>query len=50
MDVENIKYAQTIYHRLFNKSYRLMDRSINILLKEFNFSEEKVKIYFFFIT
>lgn len=44
MDVENIKHAQTIYHRLYNKSYRLMDRSIEILFKEFNFSEEKVKI------
>lgn len=44
MDVENIKYAQTIYHRLYNKSYRLMDRSIDILLKEFNFTEEKVKV------
>lgn len=44
MDVENIRNAQTIYHRLYNKSYRLMDRSIDILLKEFNFTEEKVKI------
>lgn len=40
--MENIKYAQTIYHRLCNKSYRLMDRSIDILLNELNFTEEKV--------
>lgn len=44
MDLEKIKYAQTIYHRLHNKSFRLMDRSIDILLHKFNFSEEKVKI------
>jgi len=44
MNIENLKYAQAIYHRLFNKSYRLMDRSIDILLNEFNFTEEKVNI------
>ncbi|CAI6377570.1 unnamed protein product [Macrosiphum euphorbiae] len=49
MDVENIKYAQTIYHRLYNKSYRLMDRSIDILLKEFNFSEEKIRRHSYLI-
>ncbi|XP_022183216.1 transcription termination factor 5, mitochondrial isoform X1 [Myzus persicae] len=49
MDVENIKYAQTIYHRLYNKSYRLMDRSIDILLKELNFTEEKIRRHSYLI-
>lgn len=43
MDVENIKHAQAIYNRLLNKSFRLMEKSIDILLNEFNFNEEKVK-------
>lgn len=44
MDLEKITYAQRVYHRLCNKSFRLFEKSIDILLNEFNFSEEKVKI------
>lgn len=43
MDLENIKQAQIIYHRLHNKSFRLVEKSINLMLKEFNFSKEMVK-------
>ncbi|XP_026821443.1 transcription termination factor 5, mitochondrial isoform X2 [Rhopalosiphum maidis] len=49
MNIENLKYAQAIYHRLFNKSYRLMDRSIDILLNEFNFTEEKIRRHSYLI-
>lgn len=43
MNIENIKLAQAIYNRLLNKSFRLMEKSIDILLNEFNFKEQKVE-------
>lgn len=43
MDLENIKQAQIIYHRLHNKSFRLVEKSINLMLNKFNFSKEKVR-------
>lgn len=42
MDCQNIKYAQQVYHRLYNKSFRLVEKSIYLLLNECNFSKEKV--------
>ncbi|XP_025192303.1 transcription termination factor 5, mitochondrial [Melanaphis sacchari] len=49
MNVEHLKHAQTVYHRLYNKSYRLMDKSIDILLNEFNFTEEKIRRHSYLI-
>lgn len=42
MNLEKIHYAQSIYHRLHNKSFRRTEETIDILLNIFNFSEEKV--------
>lgn len=47
MDLDRVTYAQTVYHRLSNKSFRLMDRAIDILLNEIHFSEERVNIFNF---
>lgn len=47
MDLNNFKSVQSIYHRLQNKSFRLVEKSIDILLNELNFSEEKVIGYIF---
>lgn len=49
MNLEKIQYAQSIYHRLSNKSIRLTEETIDILLNEFNFSEEKVNGLIFLI-
>jgi len=42
MDVEDFKRAQIIYHRLSNKSFRLMEKSIDIMLNQLHFTEDKV--------
>lgn len=47
IDSDNLNYAKTVYYRLSNKSYRLVERTIDILLNTFNFSREKVIIYLF---
>lgn len=47
MDLERVKYAQTVYCRLSNKSFRLMERTMDILLNELHFSEERVNIFNF---
>lgn len=44
MDLESVIYAQKIYHRFCNKSFRLMERTLDILLNDFNFTEERVNI------
>lgn len=49
MDFQNLNQAQTVYHRLKNKSFRLMEKSIDILLQELQFSEEKVNYSTLFI-
>lgn len=43
MNSENLERSQVIYHRLHNKSFRIVEKSINIMLDKFNFTEEKVK-------
>lgn len=45
MDLESAIYAQTVYSRLSNKSFRLMNRTIDVLLNEINFTEERVIIF-----
>jgi len=42
MDLENVKHVQKVYHRLMNKSFRLMERSIDIMFQQLDFNEEKV--------
>jgi hypothetical protein len=47
MNLQKIQYAQSIYHRLHNKSFRRTEETIDILLNEFNFSEDKVNGFIF---
>lgn len=42
MNDEDIVRAQKTYKRLFNKSFRLTEQSIDIMINELNFSKEKV--------
>lgn len=42
MDLENVKHVQKVYHRLTNKSFRLVERSIDIMFQQLDFNEEKV--------
>jgi len=42
MDMESISSAQANYCRLHNKSFRLVEKSIDTMLHKFNFSKEKV--------
>lgn len=42
MDDEDIVRAQKIYKRLYNKSFRLTEQSIDIMMHELNFSKYKV--------
>lgn len=48
MDLENLEHAKTIYLRLSNKSFRLVERSIDIMMQQLDFSEERVIYNFFF--
>lgn len=49
MNSENIQNAINIYKRFNNKSFRLVERSIDILQHELNFSDEMVKLKIFFV-
>lgn len=44
IDSKDLNCAKAIYYRLSNKSYRLVERTIDILLNTFNFSQERVII------
>lgn len=44
MDSDHVISAQKTYSRLYNKSFRLSEKSIDILLHELNFSKDKVII------
>ncbi|VVC45080.1 Hypothetical protein CINCED_3A022223 [Cinara cedri] len=43
MDSGHVVSAQKIYNRLYNKSFRLTEKSIDIMLYELNFSKDKLK-------
>ncbi|XP_025407538.1 transcription termination factor 5, mitochondrial isoform X2 [Sipha flava] len=49
MNLQKIQYAQSIYHRLHNKSFRRTEETIDILLNEFNFSEDKIRRHSYLI-
>ncbi|XP_050426161.1 transcription termination factor 5, mitochondrial-like [Adelges cooleyi] len=43
MDYTDVGQALKVYHRLYNKSLRLIERSIDILINDLNFSEDKIR-------
>ncbi|XP_050426159.1 transcription termination factor 5, mitochondrial-like [Adelges cooleyi] len=49
IDYSDIEQALKVYHRLHNKSLRLIERSIDILINDLNFNFEKIKRHSYLI-